>query len=67
MSKTYRECAIEHLKQGNLCKGYIDYIVDEVEKIEKIEQIINCWEGTNVLPENDWKYISEIKKVLEQE
>lgn len=25
MDKTFRECAIEHLKQGNLCKGYIDY------------------------------------------
>ena len=43
MSRTYRECAIEHLKQGNLCKGYVNYIVGEVEKLEKIEQIIDDW------------------------
>ena len=43
MGKTYRECAIEHLKQGNLCKGYVDYIVGEVEKLQKIEQIVSDW------------------------
>lgn len=26
MDKTYRESATEHLKQGNLCKAYADYI-----------------------------------------
>lgn len=43
MDKTYRECAIEHLKQGNLCKGYVDYILDEMAKLENIEQIVNKW------------------------
>lgn len=42
-------------------------LYDCVEKLEKIEQIVNSWNGSIVLCENDWKYISEIKKVLEQE
>lgn len=45
MSKTYRECAIEHLKQRNLCKGYIDYILGEMDKLEKVEQIIDSRDG----------------------
>lgn len=40
---TYREYAIEYLKQGNLCKGYIDYILDEMDKLEQIEQIVASW------------------------
>lgn len=43
MDKTYREYAIEHLKQGNLCKGYADYILGEMAKLEQIEQILDAW------------------------
>lgn len=65
MSKTYRECAIEHLKQRNLCKGYIDYILGEIDKLEKIEQIIN---GSDDFIKRDADYrIAEIKEVLESE
>ena len=43
-------------------------IAKAIDKLlEKIEQIVNSWDGSIVLCENDWKYISEIKKVLEQE
>ena len=47
MSKTYREYAIEHLKQGNLCKGYVDYILGEMAKLEKIEQIVDAYTTDN--------------------
>ena len=43
MDKTYREYAIEHLKQGNLCKGYTDYILGEMAKLEQIERIVYAW------------------------
>lgn len=62
MSKTYRECAIEHLKQGNLCKGYIDYILGEIEKIEKIEQIVNAWNNDASHSFSDMCKINEILK-----
>ena len=61
MNKTYREYAIEHLKQGNLCKGYVDYIVGEVEKLEKIEQIVKRTEGTLGL---DNYTVQQIREVL---
>lgn len=64
MSKTYRECAIEHLKQGNLCKGYVDHIVGEVEKLQKIEQIIKRTEGTLEL---DNYTVQQIKEILKKE
>ena len=43
------------------------YCLESIDKLEKIEQIVNSWDGSIVLSANDWKYISEIKKVLEQE
>lgn len=64
MSKTYRECAIEHLKQGNLCKGYVDYIIGEVEKLEKIEQIMNEYRNGNDM---EYDYLAKIREVLEKE
>lgn len=65
MSKTYRECAIEHLKQGNLCKGYVDYIVGEVEKLEKIEQIIDSRDGFYLY--DNLPPFQQIREVLEDE
>lgn len=47
MSKTYREYAIEYLKQGNLCKGYVDYILGEMAKLEKIERIVGAYTTDN--------------------
>ena len=38
---SYRELAIQHLKDGNLCKGYIDYLVGEMNKLEEIKKVIN--------------------------
>lgn len=43
MDKTYRECATEHLKQGNLCKAYTDYILGEMTKLEQIKKIVDDW------------------------
>ena len=65
MSKTYRECAIEHLKQGNLCKGYVDYIVGEVEKLQKIEQIVNSRDGFYLY--DNLPPFQQIREVLEDE
>ena len=61
-NRNYRECAIEHLKQGNLCKGYIDYILGEMDKLEKIEQIVSNYDGSQA---SMIKQFSEIQKVLE--
>lgn len=61
MSKTYRQCAIEHLKEGNLCKGYIDYILGEMDKLEQIEQIIDDCDL------EAWEVLEKIKEVLENE
>ena len=61
---TYRECAIEHLKQGNLCKAYTDYILCEMAKLERIEQIIEDYDGSTV---SMIKQFSEIQKVLDKE
>lgn len=61
---TYRECAIEHLKQGNLCKGYIDYFLSEMEKLEKIEQIVDKWNND---ASHSFSDMCKIKGVLEQE
>lgn len=46
---------------------YRKYTKAKLKKLEQIEQIVNSWDGSIVLSANDWKYISEIKKVLEQE
>lgn len=64
MSKTYRECAIEHLKQVNLCKGYVDYILGEVEKLEKIEQIVEEWNNN---ASHSFSDMCQIKGVLDKE
>lgn len=42
-------------------------VKENFDKLEKIEQIVNSWDGSIELCENDWKYISKIKKVLEKE
>jgi len=46
---------------------YRKYTKAKLQKLEQIKQIVNSWDGSIVLSANDWKYISEIKKVLEQE
>lgn len=43
MEKTFRECAIDYIKNRRLCKGYVDYIVSSLNKLEHIEQIANAW------------------------
>lgn len=46
MKKTFRQCAIDYIQNRHLCKGYVDYIVVQLEKLEKIEQIVdNCDSG----------------------
>ena len=64
-NRNYRKCAVEHLKQGNLCKGYIDYILGEMDKLEKIEQIFKQWSDTGDNADS-WAF-KEIKEILEQE
>ena len=65
MDKTYREYAIEHLKQGNLCKGYTDYILCEMAKLEQVEQIVNSRDGFFLY--NNLPAFQQIKEVLENE
>ena len=36
----YRELAIKALEESDLCKGYRDYLLNELQKIEKIEKIL---------------------------
>ena len=62
MDKTYREDAIEYLKQGNLCKGYVDYILGEMAKLKQIEQIVNDWNNDASHSFRDMCKINEIIK-----
>ena len=68
----------EYNQEKHYCPKFCDVIRDttkemqeyykgEHEKLEKIEQIVNSWDGSIDLSANDWKYISDIKKALEQE
>lgn len=59
---TYREYAIEHLKQGNLCKGYVDYILGEMAKLEQIEQVVDAWNNDASNSFSDMCKINEIIK-----
>jgi hypothetical protein len=61
---TYRECAIEHLKQGNLCKAYTDYILGEMAKLEQIEQIVDTWNND---ASNTFSDMCKINKLIKQE
>ena len=62
MEKTYEENVLDYIQNRRLCKGYVDYIVAQLNKLDKIEQIVN--EEMRIM-ESDllWK----IKEVLEQE
>ena len=64
----------ENNKRGySICDYCSEILHQEVraekaeEKLKKIERLVNSWDGSIVPCENDWKYISEIKEVLEQE
>ena len=63
MEKTFRQCAIDYIKNRPLCKGYVDYIVSQLQKLEQIEQIIERTEGTLGL---DNYTVQQIREVLEQ-
>lgn len=65
MDKTYREYAIDYIKNRQLCKGYVDYIVAQLNKMEKIEQIIDSRDGFYLY--DNLPPFQQIKKVLEQE
>lgn len=64
MKKTFRQCAIDYIKNRRLCKGYVDYIVAQLNKLDKIEQIVKEYDGSTL---SMIKQFSEIQKVLEQE
>jgi hypothetical protein len=61
MKKTFRQCAIDYIKNRRLCKGYVDYIVSSLNKLERIEQIIERTEGTLGL---DNYTVQQIREVL---
>lgn len=68
MEKTFRQCAIDYIKNRHLCKGYVDYIVSQLQKLEQIEKIVKQVESLH--PEvaiGDREGIRLIKEVLEQE
>lgn len=63
MKKTFRQCAIDYIQNRHLCKGYVDYIVSQLDKLDKIEQIVN-----KSYTEDEFYYVvRDIKEVLEQE
>ena len=63
MKKTYRQCAIDYIQNRHLCKGYVDYIVSQLDKLDKIEQIVN-----KSYTEDEFYYVvRDIKEVLEQD
>lgn len=63
MEKTYREYAIEHLKQGNLCKAYVDYILGEMTKLEQIEKIADDWNND---ASNSFSDMCKINMILKE-
>ena len=63
MKKTYRQCAIDYIQNRHLCKGYVDYIVSQLQKLEQMEQIIERTEGTLGL---DNYTVQQIKEVLNE-
>lgn len=66
MDKTYKKLAIENFKlSDDMCRGYKDYLLDELEKLEKIEQIYNKWYSNSKIPSFDC--MEQIKEVLESE
>ena len=65
MNKTFRQCAIDYIKNRRLCKGYVDYIVAQLNKLEQIEQIIDSRDGFYLY--DNLPPFQQIKKVLEQE
>lgn len=42
MNKTYRECAIDYIKNRRLCKGYVGYIVAQL-KVNILIQSTKEW------------------------
>ena len=52
---------------GNEVGVAFNVVIKSMDKLDMIEQIVNSWDGSIELCENDWKYISKIKKVLEKE
>lgn len=64
MNKTFRQCAIDYIKNRHLCKGYVDYIVAQLNKLDMIERIIADYDGSTP---SMIKQFGEIQKVLEQE
>lgn len=63
MKKTFRQCAIDYIQNRHLCKGYVDYIVSQLDKLDKIEQIVN-----KSYTEDEFYYVvRDIKEVLEQD
>ena len=65
MSKTFRQYAIDYIKNRHLCKGYVNYIVAQLNKLDKIEQIIDSRDGFYLY--DNLPPFQQIKEVLEQE
>ncbi len=69
MKKTFRQYAIDYIQNRHLCKGYVDYIVAQLNKLEQIESIVDAYVTDNPKePMYDTEdYMNSIKEVLEQE
>lgn len=67
MKKTFRQCAIDYIQNRHLCKGYVDYIVAQLNKLDKIEQIVE--DSGNFKGERTAydKYIKIAEIILEKE
>ena len=61
MNKTFRQYAINYIQNRHLCKGYVDYIVAELNKLDKIEQIIDDYDL------EAWEILEMIKEVLKND
>lgn len=66
MDKTFRQYAIDYIKNRRLCKGYVDYIVEQLNKLEQIESIVDAYTTDNSKePMYDTEdYMNSIKEVL---
>lgn len=66
MNKTFRQCTIDYIKNRRLCKGYVDYIVEQLKKLEQIENIVDGYTTDNPRePMYDTEdYMNSIREVL---
>ena len=64
MKKTFRQCAIDYIQNRHLCKGFVDYIVAQLNKLDKIEKIVNEWNND---ASNSFRDMCKINEIIKKE